>query len=468
MKSRKKHVSAGLAVFMLMGVDEVARGQAYSLSTFYNPNTSLFLQGINASGEVTGFNTATNNGNVTEDAVVGQATGGTASLQYIGYFGGNTDPTDGNYPIGSESWGVGINSFGEVAAAGGNSARNTGFGGGVGPPLSAQPDNGLVDLGNLGYSEFTFAAGINDNGLVVGSSSKPGNGFGAFVAVPDSTAPGSGYSTSMIALPGGSNSAAYGVNAAGTIIGFTGGTGANANAARTGKTAAEWSNIGGGWQQVAVTNPATTLGTASTGQSIAYAVNSSGDFVGVTETAHSTDAFLELSNGTVIDLEPSTSGSLKLSSDPWSSTLYEGWQTESTTGSYNLLNVGLGNTSSIAEALTDEQNGMIDIVGSVGSGSTKLAELWEVSLATDSVVLQTDLNSYVSPDISSQIDMVEATGINDSGDIIGYGDGLTSPDLGEVAFALTIPSSVPEPASLGLLAVGALGLLRRRSRKPAL
>ncbi len=66
----------------------------------------------------------------------------------------------------------------------------------------------------------------------------------------------------------------------------------------------------------------------------------------------------------------------------------------------------------------------------------------------------TDLNNLVDP--NSGWNLQDATGINDNGQIVGYGIG---PDGQQDAFLLT---PTPEPATMGLLAIGLAALLARR------
>jgi probable HAF family extracellular repeat protein len=67
-----------------------------------------------------------------------------------------------------------------------------------------------------------------------------------------------------------------------------------------------------------------------------------------------------------------------------------------------------------------------------------------------------DLNNLISP--NSGWTLTKATAINASGDIVGYG---VDPNGGTEAFLLT---PAPEPAALGLFALGAVGLLLKPRR----
>ena len=62
-----------------------------------------------------------------------------------------------------------------------------------------------------------------------------------------------------------------------------------------------------------------------------------------------------------------------------------------------------------------------------------------------------DLNNLIAPDSGWTLE--DATGINDSGQIVGYG---INPSGQNDAFLLT---PTPEPSTFALLAAGAVGLL---------
>ncbi len=73
-----------------------------------------------------------------------------------------------------------------------------------------------------------------------------------------------------------------------------------------------------------------------------------------------------------------------------------------------------------------------------------------------------DLNTLIPP--VEGLDLYAAWGINDSGQIVG-GATLNGVPEGFLLTSTVSPAEVPEPASLGVLALGAFALLRR-SRRP--
>jgi probable HAF family extracellular repeat protein len=70
-----------------------------------------------------------------------------------------------------------------------------------------------------------------------------------------------------------------------------------------------------------------------------------------------------------------------------------------------------------------------------------------------------NLNSVIAP--GSGLTLLEAEGINGAGDIYGEAADASGNNY---AFELT-PTSVPEPASVGLLAISGLGLLVHRRQR---
>jgi probable HAF family extracellular repeat protein len=99
-------------------------------------------------------------------------------------------------------------------------------------------------------------------------------------------------------------------------------------------------------------------------------------------------------------------------------------------------------------------NELGQVVGSATVGSGQHAMIW----TNTPEHTRTDLNTLIPPD-SGWAYLAEAYDINDSGQIVGYGR-LVGSNF-DRAFLLT---PVPEPASLSLLALAGLAILRRRRR----
>ncbi|HZZ43527.1 MAG TPA: DUF3466 family protein [Tepidisphaeraceae bacterium] len=274
---------------------------------------------------------------------------------------------------------------------------------------SATDIHSLVATGAFTGSLNSRAFGINSNDDVVGQASI-GSNYQAFYL------PGAGGSSTAIPMLSGSytNSLASAVNASGNVVGFdyTGSwtyslSGTVAGGA-THPLAFTWTSSGG----------VVSLGTLGGTDSIATSINSVGTIVG---------------QSTRSVLDPlSTKGH---------AFIYSG-------GLMSPLTELSGATESIADDIDD--NG--DIVGSVMVGGASKAFLYSGGTMFD-------LNTLLAPTTGWTLE--EATSINDDGYIAGYGlhNGVTT------AFLLSPIGHgpvVPEPTSVVMLGLGAIGLVAKR------
>jgi probable HAF family extracellular repeat protein len=359
---------------------------------------------------------------------------------------------------------------------------------------SAQTYN-VTNLGNLGGA--SYADGINNAGQIVGYSFLANGTYHAFEYQ-------GGVMTDLSPIIGGTNSAANAINASGQIVGLsysptmtdpigysdmtsfidTGGsvttiaplpggyTGSFATAINSsGQVAGEAFTYNGPYNgidpyEAYLYSPGgggtlTDLGNLGVGNSSAAGINDSGQVVGNSYTTDNSDrAFLYSGSGPMVDL-----GQI---GGPGG-----------TSYAYAINNAGLitgqasGGIGGNSDAFLYSGSGPMTDLGNLGGSS----EGWAINNAgvvvgdsyladgiTDDAFIysngtMTDLNSLIPADSGWQLEA--AYGINDNGDIVGYGlyDGQTE------AFELT---AVPEPASAGLLLVGgAAALMRRRRRRLA-
>ncbi len=240
-----------------------------------------------------------------------------------------------------------------------------------------------------------FAMGINDSGAVIGRNA---NGH-AFVL-------GDGIASDLGVLDGGGWSAAYGINSAGTVVGY----GDIGNGQFRGFV---WTADGG----------MTELGTLGGTNSYATAVDSGGDVVGHASVASGYEhAFME-SDGVMTDLGT------------------------------------LGGGSSYAYGING--SGMVVGYSWLASGENPHAFIY-----FDGQMM--DLNSLIAS--GSGWELLGAYGINDAGQIVGEGllNGEAhafelDPGTGVLAHAFEI-QAVPEPGMAWLvgIAIGLIGLKRKR------
>jgi probable HAF family extracellular repeat protein len=269
-----------------------------------------------------------------------------------------------------------------------------------------------------GSDSYSIAHAINDAGAVAGESRAYGRWDRAFTSAPG---PDGTYQPVSMGANGGSISGATAINNLGTVVG--------------------WSDVATQWKNHAfVGTPSNDIGTLGGQDSKATAINDRGQVVGWSNIA--TDWMVPANNQSYYTPEPNHAF------------LYQD-------GKMHDLGTLPGFQDSVATAI----NAQGQIVGYVGNAQADSYDgsLMHAALFDSGTGKVTDLNGFL-PTGSGWV-LNDATGINDSGQIIGYGtlngvgEGfLLTPSTGDIA-------PVPEP---GTLAVAAFGIAivgwRRRSK----
>jgi len=356
---------------------------------------------------------------------------------------------------GGASYAYGINSLGQVV---GYSSTTTPayadhaflYSGGV-----------MTDLGTLGgtMGKGSRAYGINDSGQVVGMSA-----YMAPPSLPEHPMPYqifraflySGGAMTDLGTLGGTNSCAFGINNAGQVTGMA------------------QISVYGQETQVGFIYSNGTMSGITDPDSFGRAINNSGqatgtfnpvctaedhwwhphDIYGNPEPAATDHAFL-YSGGAVGNLgSPCGVVSHGMAINDlglvagYTQTSWEGWSVEQAClfpgdGTVSILG-HLGGGASFAYGIDDTGQ----VVGySLTASAQNHAFLYSGGVMTD-------LNDLIDP--GSGWTLVEARALNDSGQIVGY---MSHPNSQAHAYLLT---PVPEPATLSLVALGGLGLIRRR------
>jgi len=246
-------------------------------------------------------------------------------------------------------------------------------------------------------------------------------------------------------------SVAYGINAGGQIVGYSG---------FSSNTAFLYSGSG----------PMTGLGNLPGGNfSVANGINASGQIVGyaATATAPNYDAFLYNSGSatpTMIDLGTLPGGSHSVANGINAGGQIVGYGDNATYGQVAFLYSGgtmsplgtLGGGDSWANAIND--SGQVVGASNLTGNAASHAFLYSGGVMTD-------LNTMIVGPSSVGWQLEEATGINNEGQIVGYG--LYSPRpyaYYTQAFLLT-PTAVPEPISMILFGTGLVGVVGYVSRR---
>ena len=357
---------------------------------------------------------------------------------------------------------------------------------------AARADYSFFDLGTLADVNAT-ARGVNNAGQVVGYTSTVVNGQTTSTPFVWQN----GAQTNLGNLTGGTKGASTGIGPDGTVVGFSLKTGV------TGYHAATWKN--GVSTDIGATLGAAGLKTNGS-DSYANAVSSGGAIVGqYTPTGGSTTSAFISVGGTVTDLGnlgiPASIGRPVVSANAVnSSNTVVGFSYVATGSSHAfswsngvMTDLGtLGGTTSAAYGINEagtivgnafltvggyhafsSKNGVMTDLGTLGYYSearaiNNLGDSVGFSSLTNSLTTQrgvlfsggavTDLNSFLPAGTSAFIK--DAWGINDNGWIVG--DATVN---GATHAYLLRPNPVPEPASLSVLAFGALALVGRRRRR---
>jgi len=309
---------------------------------------------------------------------------------------------------------------------------------------------GITDLSTLGGTN-SYGRGINNAGSVVGFS-QIGDNAGTHAFLHDGTMHDLGT------FSGGTNSYAYAINNASPaqIVGGSDTAPGPSNGGTPG--------VGFGGHAASFSsgsNAPTDFGTLLGGTtSCAYGINTSGHVVGFSQTASGANhAFLYYNSQNVTDIGALLGGIGSCAYGINDADHVVGYvQTSSGANHAFLYKDGtahdLGTVGSDTNSYAYGINNKDQIVGSSGTGDGERAFLDDSNGITD-------LNSLIGTNSGWILD--EARGINDSGQIVGWGNF----DGNIHAFLLT-PVMVPEPSAIVLLGIGGVSLLaygwRRRSR----
>ena len=379
-----------------------ARPQYYltDLGALGGPNGSSTAYGINSRGQVVG--------------VGGAPTGSRAFLwtpsTLNSPFGSMVDL--GDLPGGADySLARGINSMGQVV---GESSAATGTRAFQWTPTILNGSSGsMVDLGDLpGGFDHSRAGAINDSGQVAGDSSMT-SGTHAFLWTPTAPNGTTGTITHLGDLPGGlDQSLGYDINAFGQVAG-------SSDAPPKGSHAFLWTPI----KSNATTGVMVDLGDlpGSSFLSDAHAINGCGQVVGRGYPGSLPHAFLST---------PSTANA--------------------ETGA--MIDLGdLRGGAGVSAAADINSQGWI--VGGGNSTLVQTAFLWLPTTPNGATGVMIDLNSVLDPISAAGWVFQDATGINDSGQIVGYGR-INS--AGYTHALLLTP--IPEPNALTIVILATIML----------
>lgn len=255
--------------------------------------------------------------------------------------------------------------------------------------------------GTVATTGTIYVNALSPNGLLVGSDTN----------YPNVAAQSSGGTTTSLGTLGGAQSSAYGVNTAGTVVGYA------------------TNSVNGTFRPFVYSGGTmTNLGSlGGSGEGIAYDINDSGVIVGYSKNASGYSTAFSYVNGTMTSLGQLNSG-----------------------------------RNSVANAI----NASGTIVGFAVNGPIGHQE----AVIFNGAGSITSLNTLVDPTSAGFSYLTQALDINDLGQIVGYGVPIGGSLSAQQAFLLTPIASapVPEPATyaaiFGVLALGATLAYCRRQK----
>ena len=341
-----------------------------------------------------------------------------------------------------------------VARAVNDAGQVVGNGNGSDRAFITGPDGvGISYLDTLGGAR-SFALDINNSGQVVGYSMTADGQLHAYITDVN------GMGMTDLGTLGGDYSIAYGINDLGQVVGVS-------------------STEGNAAYHAFITGPGgvgmTDLGTLGGDYSIAYSINNSGEVAGASTIADglTQHAFVTGAGGTgMIDLDTLSGSTHSIAWDINNSGKIVGFSglyddffgyssvkafiTDTTGSSMDGLNIAL---DSRADAIND----LGQVVGGLNhycDDCTRSSFLYSDGTVTDLSLLE--------PVVAAGWSELTAVGINNRGQIVGWGELAGSPGGGSRAFLLSPVVAVPEPRTYLMLLVG-LGLVgiawRRREKK---
>lgn len=350
---------------------------------------------------------------------------------------------------------VGLGTLGgtySVAQAINDSGQVVGNGNGVDRAFITGANGvGMSYLDTLGGTR-SYASDINNSGQVAGYSFTDTGNIHAFIT----GANGSGMSD--LGTLGGDYSIAYGINSTGQVVGVS-------------------STEGNAAYHAFITGPngvgMTDLGTLSGDYSAAYGINDSGQVTGVSSIPDTTaqHAFITGPNGVgMVDLgtpDDLTDSIGRGINNAGQVVGFSGFN-DNFIGYYAVQGFVTGTNGSSMTGLTisiDSRADAINDLGQVVGGINNFCDSCIRSSFLSSEGTVTDL-SLLAPVVAAGWSELSAIGINNHGQIVGWGHLDGAPGGGSRAFLLSPIVAVPEPETYAMLLAG-LGLLNlvARSRR---